>query len=69
MKADAPTYVVVGAAGGVDKEDSEAECLPMESSGIMYLEVYVFSFKHNTGSDWYTFTLAIGVMNSQTRKR
>ena len=39
MKADAPAEAVAGAAGGVDEEDCEVECLPMESSDIVYEEV------------------------------
>jgi hypothetical protein len=39
LKADAPAEAVAGAAGGVDEEDCEVECLPMESSDIVYEEV------------------------------
>ena len=33
---------VVGATWGVDKEDCGEECMSMESSDIVYTEVYVF---------------------------
>ena len=40
MKVDTPAEeAVAGAIGGVDEEDYEVKCLPMESSDIIYTEV------------------------------
>jgi hypothetical protein len=39
LKVDAPAEAVAGAAGGVGEGDYEVECLPMESSDIVYEEV------------------------------
>jgi hypothetical protein len=39
LKADAPAEAVAVAGGGVGEGDFEVECLPMESSDIVYTEV------------------------------
>ena len=42
MKVDAPTVAAVGVARGVGKGDCAVECLPTESSDIVYKELYIF---------------------------